>query len=58
MVLAEKQTHTSLEEIIEPRDKPTYIWSINLWQRRKNIQWAKGSLLSAAGKIGQLHVKE
>ena len=30
MVLAQKQTHRSMEQDREPRNKPTYSWSINL----------------------------
>lgn len=29
MVLALKQTHRTMEHTIEPRNKPTYMWSIN-----------------------------
>ena len=35
MVLAQKQTHRSMEQNREPRNKPTHLWSINLWQRRQ-----------------------
>ena len=30
MVLAQKQTHTSMEQDRKPRNKPTHLWSINL----------------------------
>ena len=30
MVLAQKQTHRSMEEDRKPRNKPTHLWSINL----------------------------
>ena len=30
MVLAKKQTHTTMRQNREPPDKPTYLWSINL----------------------------
>ena len=30
MVLAQKQTHRSMEQNRDPRNKPTYLWSINL----------------------------
>ena len=30
VVLAQKQTHRSLEQNKEPRNKPTHLWSINL----------------------------
>ena len=35
MVLAQKQTHRSMEQDREPRNKLTHLWSINLWQRRQ-----------------------
>ena len=34
MVLAQKQTHRSMEQNREPRNKHMHLWSINLWQRR------------------------
>ena len=33
MVLAEKQQYRSMEQDRKPRDKPTHLWSTNLWQR-------------------------
>ena len=35
MVLAQKQTHRSMEQTGDPRNKPTHLWSINLQQRRQ-----------------------
>ena len=35
MVLGQKQTHRSMEQDKEPRNKPTHLWSINLEQKRK-----------------------
>ena len=35
-----------MEQNREPRNKPTYLWSITLWQRSKNIKWGKDSILS------------
>ena len=35
MVLAQKQTHRSVEQNRKPRNKPRLLWSINLWQRRQ-----------------------
>ena len=35
MVLAQKQTHGSVEHDREPRNKHILIWSINLWQKRQ-----------------------
>ena len=46
MVLAQKQTYRSMKQNREPRNKPIHLQSINLWQRRKNMQWRKGSLFS------------
>ena len=34
-VLAEKQTHRSMKQNREPRNKPMHLWSINLWQGRR-----------------------
>ena len=34
IVLEQKQTHRSMEQNREPRIKTTYLWSINIWQRR------------------------
>ena len=33
MVLAQKQKYRSMEQDRKPRDKPTHVWSPNLWQR-------------------------
>ena len=46
MVLAQKQTYRSMEQDRKPRNKPTHLWSINLRQRGKNIQWRKDSLFN------------
>ena len=39
-----KQTHRSMEQNREPRNKPVYIWSINLQQRSQEytvgIRWS------------------
>ena len=35
-----------MEQNREPRNKPTHLWSINLWQKGKNIQRGKGSLFN------------
>ena len=35
MVLAQKQKYRSMEQGRKTRDKPTHIWSPNLWQRRQ-----------------------
>ena len=35
MALAQKQIHKSMEQNIEPRNKPKLMWTINLQQRRQ-----------------------
>ena len=35
MVLAQKQTYSSVEQNREPRNKHMHLWSINLWQMRQ-----------------------
>ena len=35
MVLARKQKYRLVEWDREPRNKPTHLWSINLWQTRQ-----------------------
>ena len=35
IVLAQKQTHRSMEQNRVSRNKPTHLWSINLQQRRQ-----------------------
>ena len=46
MALAQKQIYRSMEQIREPRNKPTLLWSINLNKRGKSIQWRKKSIFS------------
>ena len=41
MVLAQKQTHSSMEQNRGPRNKPMPLWSINLWQRRQEYTMGK-----------------
>ena len=41
MVLAQKQKHRSMEQDRKPRDKPTHLWSTNLWQRRQGYTMEK-----------------
>ena len=48
-----------MEQDIKPRDKPTYLWSTNLWRRRQRCKMEKRvSSTSDAEKTGQLHAKE
>ena len=55
MVLAQKQTHRSMEENKEPRNKPTDMWSINLKQRRQENTMEKRQCLQQVmlGKLGR-----
>ena len=47
------------EQNRESRNKPTHPWSVNLWQRRQNIQWGKTvSSVSDSGKLGQLFAQQ
>ena len=57
MMLAQKQTHRSMEQNREPRNKPTYLQSINLQQRMQEYG-QKTVSSSGVGKAGQLHVKQ
>ena len=41
MVLAQKQTHRSMEQNTEPRNKPMHLWSINLPQRKQEYAMKK-----------------
>ena len=57
--MAQKQTYRSMEENREPRNKATYLWSINptketrLSNRKETI-----SSTSSVGKAEQLHVNQ
>ena len=44
-----------MEQNREPRNKPMYLWSINLQQRRQEYTMEK---INGAWKTGQLYVKE
>ena len=41
MVLVQKQKYRSMEQDKKPRDKPTHLWSTNLWQRRQGYTMEK-----------------
>ena len=53
MVLAQKQTHRSVEKNREPRNKPTHLWSINLLQRRQEYTMKKWQFLSSMSDAGK-----
>ena len=55
MVLAQKETHRSMEQNKELGNKPKHLWSINLRQihnEKKTISSKSGS-----GETGQPHVR-
>ena len=61
MVLAQKQKYRSMEQVIKPRDKPTHLWTLNLWQRRQEYTMEKRQSLQRGvlfNNTGQLHLKE
>ena len=41
MVLAQRQKYRSMEQNIKPRDKPSYLWTPYLWQRRQKYTMEK-----------------
>ena len=41
MVLAQKQKYRSMEQDRKLRDKPTHLWSTNLWQRMQGYTMEK-----------------
>ena len=41
MVLPQKQKYRRMEQDRKPRDKPMYLWSPNLWQRRQEYTMEK-----------------
>ena len=57
MVLAQKQTHRSMEQNREPRNKPTQLQSMTKEARIDNREKTV-SLINAAEESRQLHVKE
>ena len=46
VVLAQKQTHRSIEQNRESRSGPSTLWSTNIRQSRKTIHWKKDSLFN------------
>ena len=57
MVLAQNQTHRSVEQNNEPRNGPSTLQSTNLQQNMKEYPIEK-SLFNSVAKIGQPHVGE
>ena len=48
-----------MEQNREPRNRPMYIWSINLQQRSHEYTTGEGHLFNnGVGKTGQPHAKE
>ena len=59
MVLAQKQTHRSMEQNREPRNGPSTLWSTNIWQSsRLSIGKRTVSSINGAGKTGQPRVNK
>ena len=57
--MAQKQTHRSMEQNRELRNKPTCVWLINLLERSQEYTTGKDSLFSkCCWKNEQLPVKE
>ena len=54
IVLAQKQTHRSMELNREPRNKPMHLWSINLQQRTKEYTMKKKVSSTKKSKLGKL----
>ena len=46
MPLIPKQAYISVKKNREPRNKPSHLWSINLWQSQEKYQWGRESLFS------------
>ena len=60
MVLAQKQTHISMEFNREARNKPMLNWLMNLLERKTEyiVGGKTVSAIYGLGKTGQLHAKE
>ena len=60
MVLAQKQTHRSMEQNKKPQNIPTITCSTNFQQSRKEQPMERKTVSSAngAGKTGQQHAEE
>ena len=55
-----KQTHTSMKQKKEPRNKPMHIWSNNILTKEPRIHNGERTVssINGIGKIGQPHSKE
>ena len=58
MVLAQEQTHKSMEQDRKPRNKPMNLRLINLQQEARIYNGEKTVSLISDGKTGELCVKE
>ena len=59
MVLAQKQTHRTMEQNRKPRNGPQLYGQLIFDKAGKNIQWKKDNLFNKwCGKTGQLHAEE
>ena len=59
VLLAQKQTHRSMEQNRESKSGPSILWSTNIQQRRKDYPLErKVPTINGAGKIGQPHAEE
>ena len=58
MVLAQKQTHRSMEQDRQTRNKPTHLRKINLLHWWQEYTMEKRQSIKGARETGQLHVKE
>ena len=59
MALAQKQTHRSAQQNGKPRNKPIYLWPINMTREARIYNGEKRiSPTSGVGKAGQPHVNQ
>ena len=61
MALAQKQTYGLIEQNREPRNKPTHLWPVNLWEKKARIHNRGKKIVSSAsgvGKDGKPHINQ
>ena len=46
MVLVQRQTNRSMDQNQRPRNTPTYLWTLDLWQRSQNHPVEKDSIFN------------